>query len=413
MIEVKENSLKAYVIESIMFLSYAFFAVSWIAGTTLTPQIMTYFNLETFASATFISNAITIAKIIGNLMAAWILLKLKPKWAIAFASLLISVGTAAGAFVTEYWMFIVTRFIMGFGGALFIVYFGPIVLRYFTTSKRTMINGINAAAYNIGSIIAMILVAPVILWLVTFQNSLLFFAGCSFILFILWLLFGENFETTKTVNETTTEKVEDYTFKSGLKDKINYTLPFTYSGLLLLYIVILTIFPSSDLAAVDAKVLSTTVAIAGVVGSAVGIIIMKYISSRLQILRWSGLIMTIAAFLMIMTDSSIIAIILAAIVGLAMFLPMTALVTIPQELPNITPQKLTVIMGFFWSISYMIETVLYYFIGLIIDNAGFKTGLLVAIACSLTFFIGSFLLPETKKTPKIVDDKAEAKENLV
>lgn len=411
MIKVQENSWKAYIIETIMFLSYAFFAVSWIAGTTLTPQIMSYFKLETFASATFISNAITIAKIIGNLMAAWILLKLKPKWAIAFASLLIAVGTAAGAFVTEYWMFIITRFIMGFGGALFVVYFGPIVLRYFTASKRTMINGINAAAYNIGSIIAMILVAPVILWLVTFQNSLLFFAGCSFILLILWLLFGENFETTQTVN-TAGENVQPYTFKDGLKDKVNYTLPFTYSGLLLLYIVILTIFPSSNLAAVDAKVLSATVAIAGVVGSAIGILVMKYITSRLQILRWSGLIMTIAAFFMIMTDSSVIAIILAAVVGFAMFLPMTALVTIPQELPNMTPQKLTVIMGFFWSISYIIETILYYFIGLVIDGAGFKEGLLVAIACSLTFFIGSFLLPETKKVPKLDEVKTEVGENL-
>lgn len=411
MIKVQENSWKAYVIETIMFLSYAFFAVSWIAGTTLTPQIMSYFKLESFASATFISNAITIAKIIGNLMAAWILLKLKPKWAIAFASLLIAVGTAAGAFVTEYWMFIITRFIMGFGGALFVVYFGPIVLRYFTASKRTMINGINAAAYNIGSIIAMILVAPVILWLVTFQNSLLFFAGCSFVLLILWLLFGENFETTQAVN-TAGENVKPYTFKEGLKDKVNYILPFTYSGLLLLYIVILTIFPSSNLAAVDAKVLSATVAIAGVVGSAVGILVMKYIKSRLQILRWSGLVMTIAAFFMIMTDSSVIAIILAAVVGFAMFLPMTALVTIPQELPNMTPQKLTVIMGFFWSISYIIETILYYFIGLVIDGAGFKEGLLVAIACSLTFFIGSFLLPETKKTPKLIEVKPEVEENL-
>lgn len=412
MVKLAENSWKAYIIETIMFFTYAFFAVSWIAGTTLTPQIMSYFKLETFASATFISNAITIAKIIGNLMAAWILVKLKPKWAIAFASALIAIGTAAGAFVTEYWMFIITRFIMGFGGALFIVYFGPIVLRYFTASKRRVINGINAAAYNIGSIIAMILVAPVIAWLVTFQNSLLFFAGCSFVLLVLWLIFGENFETNEATNDQNAV-MQPYTFKDGLKEKISYTLPFTYSGLLLLYIVILTIFPSSDLSAVDAKVLSTTVAVAGVVGSACGIIAMQYIKNPLQILRWSGLTLTVAAFFMIMTSSSTIAIILAAVVGFAMFLPMTALVTIPQELKNMTPQKLTVIMGFFWSISYIIETILYYGVGLIIDAAGFKAGLLVTIAFSLTFFIGSFLLPATRKKEATVVPKSDVQEEIL
>ena len=65
----KISSTRAVIIEFIMFFTYAFFAVNWIAGSTLTPQIMEHFHLKTFASATFISNAITVAKIIGNFMA--------------------------------------------------------------------------------------------------------------------------------------------------------------------------------------------------------------------------------------------------------------------------------------------------------------------------------------------------------
>lgn len=68
--EMKVSSSRAVMIEFVMFFTYAFFAVNWIAGSTLTPQIMEHFNLKTFASATFISNAITLAKIIGNFMAA-------------------------------------------------------------------------------------------------------------------------------------------------------------------------------------------------------------------------------------------------------------------------------------------------------------------------------------------------------
>ena len=74
----KNGSSRAVIIEIIMFFTYAFFAVNWIAGSTLTPEIMNHFGLTEFASATFISNAITIAKIIGNFLAASLLNKLLP-----------------------------------------------------------------------------------------------------------------------------------------------------------------------------------------------------------------------------------------------------------------------------------------------------------------------------------------------
>ncbi|WP_232697612.1 MFS transporter [Brevibacillus daliensis] len=398
----QKPGFRAYMIETIMFFSYAFFAVSWIAGTTLTPQIMEYFDLTSFSSATFISNAITIAKIIGNLLAAWFLIKLQPKKAIIFASVLIVIGSGLGAFVTDYWMFVAARFIMGFGGALFVVYFGPIVIRYFDQSRRATINGINAAAYNIGSIIAMVIVTPVITWLVTWQNSILFFAGCSLVLLILWMIFGEDFELNAPVNTKATT-TETYTFKEGLKDKFNYIFPFTYAGLLLLYIVILTIFPVSNSAAVDPKVLSTVVALSGVVGAVAGIAVVKKVAKRLPVVRWAGLLMTASALGMVMTSSGTMALIFAACVGFLMFLPMTALVTIPQELPNMTPSKLTLIMGFFWSFAYLFETIAYYFIGVVIDTAGFKMGLYISIALSLSFFIGSFLLPETGKKNEVTN----------
>ncbi|MFI3683492.1 MFS transporter [Vagococcus fluvialis] len=395
----KQNSSRAHIIEIIMFLSYAFFAVNWIAGTTLTPQIMEHFDLKSFSSATFISNAITIAKIIGNLMAAKILIKLYPKKAISLAALLIVGGSFLGVFAPSYLIFVIARFIMGFGGALFVVYFGPIVMNYYSADKRAMVNGINAAAYNVGSILAMVIVVPVINWLVTWQKSMMFFAICSLVLLVAWLIFGEDFEINKPA--ASTAKAEDeYTLGQALKEKFTYVFPFTYAGLLTLYIVVLTIFPISDGAPVDPKFLSATVAIAGVVGAAVGIGAAKKFAKRLPVIRWSGLLMSLSGLAMVLTNSTSIALIAAAFLGFFMFVPMTALVTIPQEMPGMTPSKLTLIMGIFWSFSYIFETFFYFVIGMIIDNAGFKAGLLLAVGLSFSFFIGSFLLPETGKNKK-------------
>lgn len=389
--ETKKTSSIAIIIEFIMFFTYAFFAVNWIAGSTLTPQIMDYFNLKTFASATFISNAITLAKIVGNFLAAIILTKLFPKKAIGLGSGLIVLGSLIAILSPQYWLFILGRFIMGFGGALYIVYFSPVVIHYFSPEKRPVVNALNGVAYNFGGIIAMIVVGPVIVWLKTWQYSMAFFAVISALLFILWPIFGEDFE----LNHSGGKQNAQYTMGQVFKDKNNILLPLTYSGLLTFYIVLLNIFPISGVTSISGKTLSTLVAVGGIVGSLLAIILSKIFFKRLPVIRWSGLAMTLFGVLMFNTSIGILSAIAAFCIGIFMFLPVTSLMMIPQELPNMTPAKLTAIMGIFWALSYIIETVVYFIIGVVIDKFGYGMGLNLALIMSCTFFLGSFILPET------------------
>lgn len=390
---------RGYLVEILLFFSYAFFAVNWIVGTTLTQEIMVFFGLTTFSSATMISIAITVAKIIGNLAAAWFLVRLQPKWSVAFASGLVTLGAILSVFSTSYILFVAMRFILGFGGALLIVYFGPFVVRYFTSEQRPVLNGINAASYTAGSILAMLLIDPVRSLQETWQGTMLFFGGCSAVLLVCWFFVGENFSLTQSESTSKSEE-KPYTFKDGLRDRINYTLPFTYSGFLLFYLVILTIFPLAKDTPLNPQTLATIVALSAIIGSFFGIMLTKKYPLRLPVVRIAGVLITAFGFLLISATSPTIAIIAAIGLGISLFLPMTALMTIPQELPGTTPAKVTLIMGFFWSFAYILETIAYYGVGLIIDAGGFTTGLYVSAALSLTCFIGSFLLPETGKVTK-------------
>lgn len=386
---------KSIIIEIIMFFTYAFFAVNWIAGSTLTPQIMDYFKLEGFASATFISNAVTTAKIIGNFMAAAVLSKLLLKKSIALGSLLIVLGSFVAIFAPSYTVFIIGRFIMGFGGALYVVYLSPIVIKYFSPSSRPTVNALNSVAYNMGSIIALLIVGPIISWLQTWQHSMAFFAGISGILFILWMIVGEDVEVEES--KTFEENKIKYTLKDAMKERINWLLPLSYSGLLTFYLVLLNIFPISGSAVIDAKSLSTLTAIGGVIGTIIAIALSKKYHKRLPVIRICGILMSLSGFIMFKATNGAVASLAALCIGIFMFTPMTSLVMIPQELPEMTPNKLTVVMGLFWAISYIVETILYYIIGNIIDLRGYGAGLNLALVASLTFFLGSFLLPETGK----------------
>ena len=399
--ERKVSSARANLIEFVMFVTYALFAVNWIAGSTLTPQIMKYFQLDSFMSATFISNSITVAKIIGNFCAAGLLIKLLPKKAIGLGSFMIVFGSIMAVFAPQYWIFILGRFIMGFGGAVYVVYFSPVVINYFQPETRPTVNALNSVAYNVGGMLAMLVVGPVIAIMQTWQGSMGFFAAISGVLFLLWLFAGQDFALNANSNsDSNVEVKEDYSFGKVLSQKINWLLPFTYSGILTFYIVLLNIFPISGTTVINSKTLSIIVAFGGITGTIITILMSKVYFKRLPVIRICGFLLTAFGVLMFTTTNGIIATIAAFAIGNLMFIPVTSLFMIPQELPNMTPAKLTKIMGIFWAMAYIIETAVFFIIGIVIDKSGYSSGLIVSVVVSATAFFGSFLLPETGKSKK-------------
>lgn len=104
---------RAISIEIILFLAYAFFSASWMVGSIVTTDMAQEFGVNTIPSS--VNNAISAAKILGNFVAAWILVKLGPKWTVSLSCLL-TCAVIVGAFSTSFPMFILTRFLLGFGG---------------------------------------------------------------------------------------------------------------------------------------------------------------------------------------------------------------------------------------------------------------------------------------------------------
>lgn len=394
---ISKDTKRSYIIEAILFLTYAFFAVNWIAGSTLTPDIAAHFGVDSGASASFVSNAVTIAKIIGNFSAAAILNKLFPKKSIALGSFLIFGGCLLAVLAKSYTMFLIGRFIMGFGGAVFVIYFAPVVIHYFSAEQRPTINALNGVAYNFGAVLALLIVKPVINWLNTWQASMGFFLAISGILFVLWLIAGEDFE----INTSNEGKAQKLSFSEVIKDKLTILLPFTYCGVLTLYLSLLQLFPQTEGSAISASTLSALTGIGGIIGTLIAIYLAKVYFKRKPVIIVCGLVMTGSAFLMVKTSNPTIAIISALLVGIFMFVPMTSLVLIPQEIEGMTPARLTSIMGIFWALSYIIETIMFYIFGILKDTTGSnELGVNIAVIFSLTFVIGGFLLPETGKDKK-------------
>ncbi|WP_226703596.1 MFS transporter [Microbulbifer elongatus] len=389
--------MKKYLLEILMFSAYALFAASWVSGAILTPAIQASFGEEGFANATWGSNVITIAKIVGNLAAAALLMRLGAKRAFAIAVVLIAAG-GLGALAGTYGGWLVSRLALGLGGALAIVYFAPVVLHYFAAEERPMINGINAAAFNTGNLLALLTTTTLLAWLGSWQSVVVLYGVMVLALGVLWWLTAENFPLSGGGDKPE----EKYGLKEGVRESFNWWLPLAYCGVLFCYIAVFALFPLIDGFAVASHHLSAVMIAAGMVGTVAGIIVTKRYPLRLPVLRFGGLALVIFAALMVTSRDPIIAYSAAALAGFCMFLPMTALVTLPQELPGMTPAKITVTFAMFWSISYGVETVLMYGAGVLADVTGEPaTAAYFAVACSASLFVFSFLLPESGKKTEV------------
>jgi MFS family permease len=385
-----------YVVAILVFVSYTLFAMAWVGGTASMGQIMASMQVDSLASASFISGAVTLAKIVGTFIAAWLAVKVGVKKAFFISGVLVSIGILT-PLAPNYELLLISRFLMGLGGAFMIVYFNPIVMAWFTPEERPTINGINAVAFNVGT--------GIILWQMSnfnsitgsWQNTLLMFSLVSILLSVTWLLVKNKEANTQVGAATSTgnnqkEKAPvNYSYMNGLKDKFNWVYALTYSGILAFYICLFTFYPKAGISQ------SALVIGSGIIGTLAGIVYSKKFVSRVPVIRWSGLVIVLTVFGLSFGNIEWLQTLCAMVLGFFIFFPVTALVTIPHELPNMTGERITVIFSLFYSISYLFATIVLWNFGRLVDlNQGdFTSAFTLITAVSSTFFIGSFFLPET------------------
>ena len=380
-----------YLVEAIVFISYTLFAMAWVGGTASMSQIMVSMDIDSLASASFISGAVTLAKIVGTFLAAMLALKLGVKYAFFMSGLLISVGLLT-PISPNYELLLLSRFLMGLGGALMIVYFNPIVIRWFAPQERSTINGINAVAFNLGT--------GIILWQMdnfnsltgSWQKTLLIFSFASLILSFVWLLVKDH--NRSGVEENCSQH---FSYMDGLKDRFTWTYALTYSGILAFYLCLFTFYPQAGITQ------SAILIGSGIVGTLAGIAFSKKYLMRLPVIRWSGLIIIITVGGLSFSQSPLFQSLCAIALGFFIFFPVTALITIPHEIATMTGQKVTVIFSLFYSISYLIGTMILWLFGKLVDiyQGDYSYAFALVTVISATFFLGSFFLPETGNTKEL------------
>ena len=358
---------RAVALECLLFLSYAFFSASWMVGSIVTSDIVQEFGLTSLPSS--VNNAISLAKILGNFVAAWILLKLGPKNTVTFSCLLIS-SVVIGALAMNLPFFVVTRFLLGFGGAVLMICLTPYVVYCFEPKRQPIWIGINNAGPNTGNLIALLSISPVRTWLGDWRSVILFYGIFSAALLVLWLMIGRGYPIVP--KDESNHPTQVYRYRDGLREPFLYRFLFTMTGRLVMYPLLVNLFPCT----------------------VIGIMLAKKLKRQMVLYRFSGVSQSLLFFLMILTPSPTGATISAILLGFVIFISTPSLFTLPAKLPGATPGKVAVILTLYWAAAYTLQMIIYSLVVHLVNTHGWFLAMLFTAFYSLTFLVGTFLLPD-------------------
>ena len=390
---------KGYFMMTVLWFAYATFAMNWVAGSSLTPQVTNHFfgnqSVDPLISQ-LVNYSITTARVFANILAALVLMKLGPKKAPLLALFFLMMSIVA-IYLPNYWAYTVARMVMGLGGSMIIVYMNPVVTRYVTNpSEKLRINALNTVSYNVGAFIVSVLFTLFSnQFIANWELTLTIFASLTAVLFILWLIVSEEFELNEAAADDT-----PYGYLDAIRDPFLWTYAIAFGGFLTLYILSLVgLKPVFDTyTQLNGSLVNLFVSGAGIIGTFVGLRIGNLGKPRKPILLISGVIM-IGSFIVTVVLANvfpILAYLFAFLSGFAMYVQYPIFMNLAHERKGMTPQKITVLFGLFWAIAYATQTLFTIAWSYTLGQFGYTLSMIVFfVFCSVYLIFGLFL-PETK-----------------
>ena len=287
------GTTKKVLLVATTFTSYMLFAVAWNWGD------MYVTSLGFSASRTAVmTNAITLAQVVGSIVAANVIVQLGTRKAYTLAGALIVFGGLVSLTQAFPLVFFI-RFVMGLGGALMVV---------------------------MGSAIAVVIAATL-----------------SIILLVTWLVVSKMVLKPEQAQEAAVD--HSYTMADGFKEWFNWVFALAYTGLLSYYIVAFTFMDPSTI---------RWVIYAGIVGALSGTVVSARVEDRLKpvIVVWSALAQVIAAASVLALAGHRLEVLIGVILGFVIFFPMPFFVQTAFIRPGVTPRQIAVTFSIFWAVSY-------------------------------------------------------------
>ncbi len=340
---------RKYLIELILFLSYALFAMSWVGATEFMAEIMRQTDMRSLAQASILSSALILAKVIGSFFAVYLMRKFGVYRAVALSLFMVCFSFIT-PIATNFFSLFTSRFIMGLGGALILVYFNPVVFTLFTRRELPFVNGLNLCSFNIGMVLIAYLQADLVRILGSWSMVLIVLSLISLFLGMIWILAANIDDLRAIKNMDHHDDSRKFNLFNGFKHLYIWHYAFTFAGLISVYFILFTFYQHAGI--VSAK----EIGVCSLIGTVVGMICSRGLIQHLTMIRISALLQFISLVCFNFINDPELARFFAISLSLVISLPLPSMVTFIHNRANMTSHQLGVIFSLVYSISYLIAT---------------------------------------------------------
>lgn len=384
-----------FVVEALLFLTYAVFGLSWIAVTPLSAEIQESFRI-TAAQFGLITTLVSMAKVVAPLATGLLAVKIGIKRTALIGSLCISCAALA-PLAADFNLFLASRFVFGVGGAMVVTLLSAAVMQWFPKGELPLVNALNNVAVNTGITVTLFTTVP-LSGMLGWRKTLLVYGLISVGLLVAWAVFGRDRVAASTAQA---ENAETARYIDVWRMKETWIIALSFAGPLALYLAFNTWLPKYYMEAFGmtkaaASQYTGLFNLVGIPTAIVAGILTKQLGLRRPFIIGAGGLMGFAGFGMFLFNQPALLMVSAVCLGVALFTYVSPLFTAPMELPGMTPQKVSLMMGTVFSFAYVFSSLSPVVVGYLRDTTGtFTLGFGIWAAFSWVLALGGLLLPET------------------
>jgi CP family cyanate transporter-like MFS transporter len=403
-----------FVIEALMCPSRVTMAILNSSIGALVPLIMADLAISRGTISWFIS-APQILTVACGVPASIIASRIGLKKTFVFGSFCEAAGIFA-PFCNNFLLLMVIRVLYGLGIAMTGPIAAGIIAQWFSRKEMPLYNGINSAAASTGQTISRLITVPIamaISWRWTFATySLLILLTAT-----AWLLLGkEKPRVVISANITGAPATgggvvtASLTTWQILRKRETLILAICLSGAFGLFFTLSAWLPTYyyevfKMPLSQASSVSAIFMLGGLPAGLIGGILPSRLGLRRPILIISGLMLGVTGVASFIVNNPYIIFPAVALYGFFAIVYMPSVLTIPMELPGMTPQQGAIILSLAMAAGNLAGFIEPIAVGYLADYTGsYLPGFLVCCVLSLSLFVGGLLLQETgpgaKKVPK-------------
>jgi cyanate permease len=386
-----------FVVETLLFLTYAVFGLSWIAITPLVGEVQAAFDISG-AQLGMLTTMVSIAKVIAPLLTGLLAVRIGLKKTILLGSLFIS-AAALAPLATDYYTFLGARFVFGVGGAIVVTLLGPMVMQWFPKEELPIVNAFNNVAVNTGITVTLFATVPLAAQL-GWRGTLLAYGLVSVALMVAWAVLGRD-QAPAPGAAAAAASAPAVGYMDVWRMRETWIIALSFAGPLALYLAFNTWLPKyyMEAFAMDKATASQYTGLFNLVGIPTAIaagFLTKKLGLRRPFIIGAGLLMGFAAFGMFLSSNPAVILVSAVLLGVALFTYVAPLFTIPMEMKGMTSAHVSLMMATVFSVAYFFSSFSPVVVGWMHDASGsFVAGLSIWAAFSWILAVGGWLLPET------------------